>query len=134
MRVSSKMRFETRLRASKMKIAIPKSRSAIAETRAVRGSASCPKLSRFRSQMVVDKSVLSLPEIVGFAITPHQMGVQRPCLICGRQPSDPHHLRFAQPRALGRKVSDEFIVPLCGLTTVKCIGAVTKWVGGHRRV
>ena len=36
-----------------------------------------------------------------------------PCLLCGRQPSDPHHLRFAQPRALGRKVSDEFTVPLC---------------------
>jgi hypothetical protein len=35
------------------------------------------------------------------------------CLICGRQPSDPHHLRSAQPRALGRKVSDEFTVPLC---------------------
>ena len=37
----------------------------------------------------------------------------RPCLICGRQPSDAHHLRFAQSRALGRKVSDEFTVPLC---------------------
>jgi len=37
----------------------------------------------------------------------------QPCLICGRQPSDPHHLRFAQPQALGRKVSDEFVVPLC---------------------
>jgi hypothetical protein len=35
------------------------------------------------------------------------------CLICGRQPSDPHHLRYAQPRALGRKASDEFTVPLC---------------------
>jgi hypothetical protein len=35
------------------------------------------------------------------------------CLICGRQPSDPHHLRYAQPRALGRKPSDEFTVPLC---------------------
>ena len=35
------------------------------------------------------------------------------CLICGRQPADPHHLGFAQPRALGRKVSDEFTVPLC---------------------
>ncbi|MGA7013378.1 MAG: hypothetical protein WBZ16_13680, partial [Pseudolabrys sp.] len=23
----------------------------------------------------------------------------QPCIICGRQPSDPHHLRFAQPRA-----------------------------------
>ena len=37
----------------------------------------------------------------------------QPCLICGRHPSDPHHLRFAQPRALGIKVSDEFTVPLC---------------------
>jgi len=37
----------------------------------------------------------------------------QPCLLCGRQPSDPHHLRFAQPKALGAKVSDEFVVPLC---------------------
>jgi hypothetical protein len=37
----------------------------------------------------------------------------QPCLICGRTPSDAHHLKFAQPRALGRKVSDEFTVPLC---------------------
>jgi hypothetical protein len=37
----------------------------------------------------------------------------KPCLVCGRKPSDPHHLRFTQPRALGRKVSDEFVVPLC---------------------
>jgi hypothetical protein len=35
------------------------------------------------------------------------------CLICGRQPCDPHHLRFTQPRAIGLKVSDEFTVPLC---------------------
>ena len=37
----------------------------------------------------------------------------QPCLVCGRAPTDPHHLRFAQPRALGRKVSDEFTVPVC---------------------
>ena len=37
----------------------------------------------------------------------------QPCVVCGRQPSDAHHLRFTQPRALGRKVSDEFTVPLC---------------------
>jgi hypothetical protein len=36
-----------------------------------------------------------------------------PCLVCARRPADPHHLRFAQKRALGRKVSDEFSVPLC---------------------
>jgi hypothetical protein len=39
--------------------------------------------------------------------------IKQPCLVCGRRPSDPHHLRFAQSRALGRKVSDEFTVPLC---------------------
>jgi hypothetical protein len=37
----------------------------------------------------------------------------KPCLVCGRSPSDAHHLRFTEPRALGRKVSDEFTVPLC---------------------
>ncbi len=37
----------------------------------------------------------------------------QPCLICGRSPSDAHHLRFVQPRAMGRKTSDEFTVPLC---------------------
>ncbi|MGY4615471.1 hypothetical protein ACVWZ4_000698 [Bradyrhizobium sp. USDA 4472] len=35
------------------------------------------------------------------------------CLVCQRTPCDPHHLKFAQPRTLGRKVSDEFTVPLC---------------------
>ena len=37
----------------------------------------------------------------------------QPCVVCGRTPSDAHHLRFAEPRALGCKVSDEFTVPLC---------------------
>jgi hypothetical protein len=39
----------------------------------------------------------------------------RPCIVCGRLPSDAHHLRLAQPRALGRKVSDEYTVPVCRL-------------------
>lgn len=38
-----------------------------------------------------------------------------PCLICSRQPSHAHHLRFAQRRGLSQKVSDEFVVPLCAL-------------------
>jgi hypothetical protein len=37
----------------------------------------------------------------------------QPCLICQRSPGDAHHLKFAQPATLGRKVSDEFTVPLC---------------------
>jgi hypothetical protein len=39
--------------------------------------------------------------------------MQQPCLMCGCKPSDPHHLRYVQPRALGRKASHEFAVPLC---------------------
>ena len=38
---------------------------------------------------------------------------EQPCLVCGRRPSQAHHLRFAQPRAMGRKSSDEWVVPLC---------------------
>ena len=37
----------------------------------------------------------------------------QPCVVCGRSPADAHHLRYTQPRALGRKVSDEFTVPVC---------------------
>jgi hypothetical protein len=39
----------------------------------------------------------------------------QPCIVCGRTPTEAHHIRFAQPRALGRKVSDEYTVPLCRL-------------------
>jgi ERF superfamily len=38
---------------------------------------------------------------------------RQPCTMCGRKPCEAHHIRFAQPRALGRRVSDEFTVPLC---------------------
>ena len=38
---------------------------------------------------------------------------REPCLVCGRSPAQAHHIRFAQPSALGLKVSDEFTVPLC---------------------
>jgi hypothetical protein len=37
----------------------------------------------------------------------------QPCTVCGRQPCEAHHIRYTQPRALGRRVSDEFTVPLC---------------------
>jgi hypothetical protein len=39
----------------------------------------------------------------------------QPCVVCGRTPADAHHIRFAQPRALNRKVSDEYTVPVCRL-------------------
>jgi len=62
----------------------------------------------------VNKSLLALPEPRRVRDRDHDRAVaKRPCLICGRRPADAHHLRFAQSRALGRKVSDEFTVPLC---------------------
>ena len=62
----------------------------------------------------IDKSRLVHPEPRRFRDKEHVRFVaNQPCLICGRRPSDAHHLRFAQSRALGRKVSDEFTVPLC---------------------
>jgi hypothetical protein len=49
---------------------------------------------------------------------------KQPCLVCGRKPSDPHHLRYMQPRALGRKASVEFI-------TAWCTASATKQRGGR---
>ena len=62
----------------------------------------------------IDKSVLAFPEPRRVRDKEHLKFVSsQSCLICGRKPSDAHHIRFAQLRALGRKVSDEFTVPLC---------------------
>ena len=62
----------------------------------------------------IDKSLLTIAEPKRLRDKAHLKFVaSQPCLVCGRQPSDPHHLRFAQPRAIGLKVSDEFTVPLC---------------------
>ena len=62
----------------------------------------------------IDKSLLTIAEPKRLRDKAHLRFVaSQPCLVCGRQPCDPHHLRFAQPRALGLKVSDEFTVPLC---------------------
>jgi ERF superfamily len=67
--------------------------------------------SRRRS---VDKSALTFPEPRRIRDRDHIIYVARQaCLVCGRRPTDAHHLRFAQSPALGRKVSDEFTVPLC---------------------
>jgi hypothetical protein len=62
----------------------------------------------------IDKSVLAIAIPRRYRNREHLRYVmQQPCLLCGRKPSDPHHLRYLQPRALGRKASDEFAVPLC---------------------
>ena len=62
----------------------------------------------------INKTVLALPVPRRIRDREHVQSVaKQPCLVCGRRPADAHHLRFAQSSALGRKVSDEFTVPLC---------------------
>ena len=64
----------------------------------------------------IDKGVLTFSEVRRYRDRAHiKFVASQPCLVCGRKPCDSHHLRFAQVRALGRKVSDEFTVPLCRL-------------------
>jgi hypothetical protein len=62
----------------------------------------------------IDKSALTIGAPRRYRDKIHLAFVaSHPCLLCGRRPVDPHHVRFAQGRALGRRVSDEFTVPLC---------------------
>jgi len=86
------------------------SRAAEPGSRVVRSEA------REGSSNRIDKRVLAFGEVRRLRDKEHLKHVaSRPCLICGRQPSEPHHVRFAQKPAFGRKVSDEFTVPLCRL-------------------
>ena len=62
----------------------------------------------------IDKSVLTISTPKRYRNKEHLRFVaQQACMLCGRKPSEAHHIRFVQPRALGRKASDEFAVPLC---------------------
>jgi len=62
----------------------------------------------------IDKSALSLAVPKRIRDIEHlEFVASLPCLICGRTPTQAHHLRFAQPRALSSKPSDEWTVPLC---------------------
>jgi hypothetical protein len=64
----------------------------------------------------VDKSTLAFPTTKRFRNKEHLKRLAGlACLVCGRKPSHAHHLRFAQARGLGLKVSDEFTVPLCAI-------------------
>jgi hypothetical protein len=82
------------------------------------------------TQQRIEKNELTHPEPRRLRDREHMRFLtKQPCLICGRTPSDPHHLRFSQARALSRKVSDEFTVPLCRgpHREVHRSGDETKW-------
>jgi hypothetical protein len=60
------------------------------------------------------RSSLLIPKETRIRDRDHLAFVARqPCLVCGRRPAQAHHLKFAQPRAMSMKVSDEYTVPLC---------------------
>jgi hypothetical protein len=72
------------------------------------------KVSTESGKTAHEGAVRALGKTVRLRDKEHRKFVSRQsCLVCGRTPSDPHHLRFVQPYALGRRVSDEFTVPLC---------------------
>jgi ERF superfamily len=104
--------FETKLSGFTIQKADEVCADSGTETPPHRKSRQRPK--KRQQPQAIDKGTLALPEPRRIRDREHVRYVaQQPCLICERSPSDAHHLRFAQSRALGRKVSDEFTVPLC---------------------
>ena len=82
----------------------------------------------------IDKSVLAIAAPKRIRDSEHlEFVATLPCLVCGRVPSHAHHLRFAQLRALGAKVSDEWVVPLCNLhhRALHDCGAEETWWKAH---
>ena len=68
------------------------------------------------SQLGDAEGVVAISKPVGERERDHLKFVtSQPCLVCGRTPSDAHHIKFAEQRAMGRKVSDRFAVPICRL-------------------
>jgi hypothetical protein len=72
--------------------------------------------SRITRGARIDKSLLPIGTERRLRDKAHLMFVAtQPCLVCGRQPSQAHHLTYCQKRGLSLKVSDEFTVPLCAV-------------------
>ena len=88
-----------------------------------------------RDRPKIDKSVLTISEPKRLRSKEHLRFVTRqPCLICGRLPSHAHHVRYAQSRGLGLKVSDEFTVPLCATHHAEnhATGDELRWWQDHK--
>ncbi len=90
---------------------------------------------RPRQAFGVDKSVLALPAPRRIRDRDHVKSVaKQPCLVCGRRPTDAHHLRFAQSPALAARSATSSRCRFAGDTIVRCIAVVTKPLGGPRSV
>src|SRR5262249_18465836 len=72
------------------------------------------KTSKVSGKRPRKSAVRALGKTVRVRDKEHRKFVSRQaCLVCGRTPSDPHHLTFMQPPSLGPRVSNEFHVPVC---------------------
>jgi hypothetical protein len=83
----------------------------------------------------IDKSVLTISEPKRHRSKEHlRLVARQPCLVCGRRPSQAHHVRFAQAKGLGIKVSDEFTVPLCAIHHMNnhATGDERRWWQEHK--
>ena len=99
-----------------------------------RRSAAPPAQAACIAAGAVDKSELPIAEPKRARDPEHLRFVgSLPCLVCGRTPSHAHHLRFAQPRAMSSKVSDEWTVPLCLLhhRALHDVGSEETWWVEH---
>jgi hypothetical protein len=83
----------------------------------------------------IDKSVLTISEPKRIRSKEHLRFVaQQPCVICGRTPAHAHHIRYAQPKGIALKVSDEFAVPLCAIhhSQNHAMGDEKRWWREHK--
>jgi hypothetical protein len=93
--------------------AFPQAAHSLAEAQASRPKLELPELEVPSSEPSTRRGPIAA-KTIRIRDKDHRRFVSsQPCLVCGRSPADAHHLRFAQPQALGRKVSDEFTVPMC---------------------
>ena len=105
------------------------------DTRIIMGDDDAALLRPQCRSSVIDKSMLALPEARRVRDHEHVRHVtQQPCLICGRRPSDAHHLRFAQSRALSRKVGESLPSHCAGVIIARFIALTMKRLGGKKPV
>ena len=93
------------------------------------------KASRVGLGPRIDKSRLRFGELKRVRSKEHLRFVARqPCLICGRTPSQAHHIRYAQAKGIALKVSDEFTVPLCAIHHMEnhATGDERQWWEEHK--
>jgi hypothetical protein len=113
----------------------PSNESAEPGTQARTASARTVSSARVEARGKIDKSVLTIGEPKRHRSKDHLRYVgHQPCLICGRAPSHAHHVRYAQPKGLALKVSDEFTVPLCAIhhSENHATGDERRWWEQHK--